>query len=193
MNYDLPTSVTIDGKEYEIRADFRPTLDICVGLNDPDADNEAKALIALKIFYPDYPDIPNTKEALEKCLWFLRGGKEEPKSGGPVLYNWEQDFDLIIAAINKVAGFDIRTVKYNYETNTGGYHWFSFLTCFQEIGDCTFAQVVNIRNKLRKGKKLEKYEREWYERNRDIVDLKTAYSEDEEAEFEKWSGRPVKT
>lgn len=36
MNYDLPTSVTIDGKEYEIRADFRPTLDICVGLNDPE-------------------------------------------------------------------------------------------------------------------------------------------------------------
>ena len=41
-----------------------------------------------------------------------------------------------------------------------------------EIGDCTFANVVSIRNKLSKGIKLEKSEQEFYKENRKMVDLR---------------------
>lgn len=187
MNYGLPKTVNVNGTEYKIRSDFRAVLDICTALKDPDVEEEDRALIALKIFYPDFSNMPSEdyQEAVRQCWIFMNMGKEETHQASPGLYSWEQDFDLIIAAVNKYFGRDVRSDKYM--------HLWTFISAFSEIGDCVFAQVMNIRNKMRSGKKLEKYEREWYERNRDIVDLKTAYSEDEEAEFKKWSGRPVKT
>ena len=39
----------------------------------------------------------------------------------------------------------------------------------------------------RTGKKLEKWEREWYRKNRDLVDLPMKYSESEKALLEEWT------
>ena len=39
--------------------------------------------------------------------------------------------------------------------------------------------MVSIRDKKARGKSLDKQERDFYRRNRDIVDLKTTYSETE--------------
>ena len=44
--------------------------------------------------------------------------------------------------------------------------------------------LVTIRDKLRRGKKLEKHEQEYYRQNRSRVDLKRRYSAEEEAEFD---------
>ena len=44
-----------------------------------------------------------------------------------------------------------------------------------EIGDCLFAQIVNIRDKRARGKKLDKSEAEFYRKNRDIIDIKSRY------------------
>ena len=41
-------------------------------------------------------------------------------------------------------------------------HWWSFLSAFDAIGDGTFATVVGLRDKLRRGKKLEPWELEFY-------------------------------
>ena len=189
--YRLKRSINICDTEYEIRSDYGVILDIIEALNDPDLDNESKALVALKIFYPDFTDMPpeHYEEALKGCYRYVNGWQDDDGQQHPKVMDWEKDFPLVVGAVNRVLGYDVRSVPYDVKSNTGGVPWETFLSAFREIGDCTFAQVVNIRNKIRSGKKLEKYEREWYERNRDIVDLKTAYSEDEEAEFEKWSGR----
>lgn len=45
--------------------------------------------------------------------------------------------------------------------------------------------LVSIRDKLRRGKKLEKWEQEFYRENKDRVDLKTKYTPDELAEQER--------
>ena len=64
-------------------------------------------------------------------------------------------------------------------------HWWTFLGLFSEIGECTFASIVNIRNKRNKGKKLEKHEQEFYVANRQQIDLKRHYSAEQMAEMEK--------
>ena len=52
-----------------------------------------------------------------------------------------------------------------------------------EIGDCTFSTILDIRRKLRKHKKLEKWEREYYDENRELINIKSAHLTDDEDEF----------
>ena len=53
--------------------------------------------------------------------------------------------------------------------------------------ESVFARVLRIREKLRTGRKLEKYERTWYNKNRDLVHLKQKYSKSEEALVNEWT------
>lgn len=181
MNYDLPTKLEISGRQYNIRYDFRPILDICAAVDDPELDQQEKAIAALEIFYPDLEEIHpmDYEEALQKCFWFVNGGEEERKRGGPKLVSWEKDMKYIIAPINRVMKQEIRAIPYDMETNTGGLHWWSFLSAYMEIGDCTFAQIVRIRNLKARGKKMDQSDREWYRQNRDLVDFERVYTEEE--------------
>lgn len=80
----------------------------------------------------------------------------------------------------------IRGIPYDAETNTGGVHWWTFLGAYNNLGDCTFAQVVRIRDKKARGKTLEKDEREWYRRNSDLVNIKNKLSQEEETTISTW-------
>ena len=65
-------------------------------------------------------------------------------------------------------------------------HWWTFLAAYREIGDCTFAIVVRIRDHKARGKALDKTDQEFYRRNRQMVDLKTKYTPQEDAVLDKW-------
>ena len=82
----------------------------------------------------------------------------------------------------------IRDRDYDIETNTGGIHWWTILAAYAEIGDCLFAQIVRIRDKKAKGKPLDKSDREFYRKNRDIIDIKQTYSEAENDLVNLWTG-----
>lgn len=178
MNYRLPESLEIGGIEYAIHSDFRDVLDILEILNDVELDNKDRSLFALLFFYPDFDTIPpeHWQEAMEKCQWFLSGGQEERNGKkSPRMMDWEQDFPYIIAPVNRVLGYESRAAEH--------VHWWTFLSAYMEIGECTFSQIVHIRDQKRRGKSLDKADREWYARNRDIVDLKMKYTSEEEDFF----------
>ena len=128
------------------------------------------------------------QEAVDAFSWFQNGGQETDKKKSPKLVDWEQDYPLILPPINRVFGQDIRGIPYDAETNTGGVHWWTFLGAYNDLGDCTFAQVVRIRDKKARGKTLEKDEREWYRRNSNIVNMKHKLSQEEETTISKWLG-----
>lgn len=180
--YDLPTSLEINGAEYEIRSDYRAVLDIMAALSDKEIDDFDRAEAVFTIFYPGFEDMPQSdyEEATRQCFWFIRGGEEEPKRPSPKLVSWEQDFRYIVSPVNKVIGRDIRSMDY--------LHWWTFLAAYMEIGDCLFSQIVNIRNKQAIGRPLDKSEREFYKKNRDIVDIKRSYTEAEDEFFKKFGG-----
>ena len=77
--YDLPESLTVAGRDYSVRWDFRAAMDIFAALNDPDLGDQERALVCLGIFYPDWEEIPpeDYGEALRQCFWFLNGGQDE--------------------------------------------------------------------------------------------------------------------
>ncbi|MBR2680489.1 MAG: hypothetical protein IKE23_07015 [Exiguobacterium sp.] len=181
MNYKLPTELEIGGVRYNIRSDFRPALDILTALGDPELTDEDKANVVVRILYPDWKKIPrkDIQEAVNKGIWFIAGGKEDDGKKSPRLMDWEQDFEYIIAPVNRIAGTDLRGQEY--------VHWWTFLSYYYEIGECAFSQIVSIRQKRKKGKKLEKWEQEWYRDNRDAVDLKAKYTKSEDDIIAKWT------
>lgn len=189
MRYDLPKSVEIDGVEFQIRYDYRVILDIFEAMNDPDLNDQERTLAVLQMFYPDFDCIEDHNSAIKECLKFINGGQDEKKDGKqPRLISWEQDFPYIVAPVNRVLGQEIRGIEYDVETNTGGLHWWTFLSAYFEIGDCLFAQIVRIRDKKARGKKLEKSEQEFYKKNRDLIDVKVHYSESENDLVKMWTG-----
>lgn len=187
MNYTLPTTLTVGEREYAIRTDFRVILDLIEIFNDPDFTDADKAEAILEMFYIDTPE--DMQEAIHQCYVFIDMGDDTSLRRSPArLVDWEKDFRYIIAPVNRVLGYDARSVRYNGEENTGGLHWWTFLSAYMEIGECLFAQIVTMRDKARRGSRLEKHEREWLRRNRELVDLPRKYSEADAEMERKWAG-----
>lgn len=189
MNYSLPKSVKNGNKTLSVRYDFRVILELIEMLSDPELNNEEKAEGLISMFYCNPEEITDYSEAITECFKFIDQGGDEPKKKGPKLVNWEQDFDMIIAPVNRVMGCECRSIEYDPETNTGGMHWWTFISAYMEMGqDCLFSQVISIRDKLARGTPLDKYERKWYIRNRDLVDFKHSYTDAEDELIKQWTG-----
>lgn len=172
-DWGLPTSTVIGGEEFVIRADFRDVLNILCILEDAELNDNERGALALEIFYPDFDKLnkDNAKEAAEYMQWFLNGGEMSTKRPKMKLADWKQDFPYIISPVNKVLGYEARAAEF--------VHWWTFLAAYCEIGECFFAHVVAIRKKKRAGKKLEKWERDFYRENRDKIDFQTQLTTDE--------------
>lgn len=187
--WDLPTTINIHGTEYRIRSDFRAVLDVLTAMNDPDlflpdADEWEQQAVRMStmttIIYPDYELIPRDyyMEACNKAIQFIdMGMKEDSKRPLPRLMDWDQDGQIIIPAINRVVGKEIRALEYM--------HWWTFMGAYMEIGDCLFSQIVSVRGKKAKGKKLDTWEKEFVHENRDLVELEKRYSQEELEEQER--------
>ena len=169
--YELPCELRINDHDYSIRTDYRDILKIIAALNDPDLDEESKIYVLLSILYTDTVASSDVEEAIRVGFSFISAGQEDDGKPHPRLMDWEQDAHMIIPAINRVAGKEIRAEKY--------IHWWTFVGYYMEIGEGTFSTVVGIRQKKLKGKKLEKHEQEFYRQNREIVDLKVKQSTEE--------------
>ena len=191
----LPTSLEINGKEYRIRTDYRVVLDILSAMNDPDIfepdmteeeKNQERVLTLLEILYIDFDELRprDYEEAMKKgCEFIDCGFREDKKKPRPQLMNWEQDAPVVIPAINKTVGKDVRAEEYM--------HWWTFFGAYMEVGESTFATIVSIRDKKAKGKKLEKWEEEYYKEHKELVDLrikKFERSEEEKQELRELFG-----
>ncbi len=178
MNFSLTNTVRIGDADYLVRTDFRVILEIFVMLDDPDLTDVDKTEALLRMFYVERP--ANVEEGLKAFADFVnprRVGKREKLSSR--LLDWSQDFDLMIAPINHILGAECRAMP--------ELHWHTFLAAYMEIPpESVFARVLRIREKLRNGKKLEKYERTWYKKNLDMVNLRSKYSQSEKEILESW-------
>lgn len=172
----LPTTLTVDEKEYKIRTDFRIALTIFEAFEDVELNEKEKALVMLELLFEEIPT--NVEDALKQASWFLDGGKQyEEFNKSKKIMDWEQDESIIFSAINKVAGCETREKEYM--------HWWTFLGYFSEIEEGLFSTVINIRQKRNSGKKLEKYEQEFYRNNKTLIDLKQRYTAEEQKEIDR--------
>ena len=171
--WELPVKISLHGREYGIYSDYRDILEIIGYLDDPDLPEFVRWRVALALFYKEEIPAPNRKEAMDALASFIAGGRHQGRPG-PRLLDWEQDADAIVADVNKAAGFEIRAVPY--------LHWWTFLAYFHAIGEGQLSGLVAIRDKLRRGKPLEKWEQAFYRENRERIVLKQRYTPGEIAQ-----------
>lgn len=184
--YDLPTSVTVNGESFKIRAkgDFRMVLQCFNILNAEDLNENEKCIACLMVFYEKYNVVEDVlkiskvefESAVREMFAFMNIGQEESeKSRSAVkLIDWEKDSLLIASAINNVAGKEVRAAKY--------VHWWTFIGYYMAIGDCALSQIVAIRHKIAHGEKLEKYEKKFRSENPQFFNIDYRTAEQKQAE-----------
>lgn len=179
--WDLPVEVKIDGTVYHItkKCDYRVVLDVICALNDNNLTEYEKVICSLLLFYKEFTrenviNCPYIEILTKEMFRIINGGDEDTTTDNkPRLMDWEHDFSQIAPPVSRVLGYDVRTPdKYT--------HWYTFLGGYMEIGECTFQNVVSIRSKRAKGKKLEKWEQEFYLENKKMVDLPQNLTEEEQ-------------
>ena len=173
----LPQALEVGGRTYDIRTDFRSILRIIAAFADDELTVQEKIYVVLRQIYKDFDSIPfdSYAEAYEKAMWFVNCGDEPNERESPKIIDWKKDEQLIFPAINKVAGQEVRLSQYM--------HWWTFLGFFRSIDrEDTYGYILMLRQKRAQGKKFEKWESEYWSKNRDICDLNITTSSGEDAE-----------
>jgi hypothetical protein len=174
MNYfDNIKSLIIEGKEYPIRTDYRDILTIIEAFEDKELTRYEKFDVMIDILYIEKP--PLIKETFEKAIYFLdvnidalvynkkvNYNSNQNNNNNYRLYSFIKDWQMIASAMNKYFGFSIREKDY--------IHWFDFIGAFNDLGECTFTHIIDIRKRKRENK-LTKEERQYYYKNREWIDL----------------------
>ena len=178
----LPEALTVGGEEYPIRTDYRNVLQVFEAFQDPKLTQEEKWIVAIYLLFENFScdddvleaaqDGFDLGEAMKQISWFISAGQPEKQVLEQPTYNWTQDEQMIFSAVNKVAGKETRELEY--------LHWWTFLGYFNEVGEGTFSFIVGIRNKLNKGKKLEKHEKEFLSHNKELVLMKKPLTKEEQ-------------
>lgn len=182
----LPEVLAVGGEDYPVRTDYRNILQVFEAFQDPELQPEEKWIVAIYLLFEDFTcddDVLQAaqnefslEEAMKQISWFISAGHPENQVLELPTYNWKQDEQMIFSAVNKVAGRETRELEY--------LHWWTFLGYFNEVGEGTFSFVVGIRNKLNKGKKLEKHEKEFLSRNKELVKLEKPKTREEQEQEE---------
>lgn len=177
----LPESLTVAGVDYPIRSDYRNVLQLFEASSDSDLSQDEKWIVAIYLLFEDFSCADDVFEAIEngfdiedaakQITWFILMGKDTKDKKELPAYDWEQDEQMIFSAVNKVYRGEVREVEYM--------HWWTFLGYFNEIDEGMFSFIVGIRDKLNHHKKLEKHEREFLNKNRDLVKIKPRLSKEE--------------
>lgn len=165
--YSLQTSVVIDDEEFNIResGDYRMVLDCFKVLEDMELTKQERLVTCLIIFYDgmetieDLGQLPDMAKAVKAMYEFFNCGQSESPGihSSYKLVDWESDESLIVSAVNKVAQKEVRAESY--------IHWWTFMGYYMAVGDSPLSNIVSMRNKIVKGKKLEKHEREFRSEN----------------------------
>jgi len=182
---DLPTSVEIDGVDYNISSNFRSYIRLELIMNDSDLTEVEKLYIMLQMFYGDQK-INNLQKAVDAILWMYRGGEEITKQetteyeGDYItpkpIYDFNYDADLIYAAFLTQYNIDLNSIEYM--------HWWKFKALLRGLSEeskfskVLFYRTVKITSDMTKEQK--KFYREM-KRIHGLPDNRT--EEDKEAEF----------
>ena len=190
--YELPTTVPVKGTVYNIRnkADYRVILDIIGTYEDVELTEEERIVVSLIMFYEclesvdDIFDEFNTPELLEEAVIEMNkfislydediGYKTQHK-----VIDWVQDEQLIVSAINGVAKTEIRALEY--------LHWWTFISFYMAIGESALATIVGIRDKIARGKKLDKTEKEFKRNNPQYFRWKSEQEQTNQLLLEIWN------
>jgi hypothetical protein len=143
---ELPETLTVAGKEYAIRSDFRTALRVLLAFEDNGLTMLEKQMVLVENLFVETP--AEIAEAGRAAIAFLDGGgddeKEDSTGGGLRLYSFSKDANIIYAAFQQTHGIDLQKAQL---------HWWQFLALFMDMGaDTTFCNLIGLRKRVKTGK-----------------------------------------
>ncbi len=135
----LPKTVTIDGREYPIRYDFRIGMKL-ERIRCSEVDDTMRIIRLLQMYYPELPE--NISEAINQMLWFYRCGEPEEdkeaekdkrqryqrRNSHKPAFSFAQDAPYIYAAFKEQYGIDLTREDM---------HWWKFMALFESLNEET--------------------------------------------------------
>lgn len=143
---ELPETLTVAGKEYAIRSDFRTALRVLLAFEDNGLTMLEKQMVLIDNLFVETP--ADIAEAGRAAIAYLDGGgddgEEESTEGGLRLYSFSKDANIIYAAFQQTHGIDLQKAQL---------HWWQFLALFMDMGaDTTFCNLIGLRKRVKTGK-----------------------------------------
>ena len=192
----LPSTVNIDGTEYQIHTDFRTGIRFEELMRGRRSDEE-KIMGMLQMYYTAVPK--DIEKAIDVILNFYSCGEEkkESKKNGPkksqkALYSFSQDAPYIYAAFLQQYGINLNRIPDN------SLHWWEFMALFESLDDDTLIRkIMYYRNVSTAGMSAKERKRilklkELYKLEDDIpTDAKTALAK-KNADMKAYIKRRVK-
>lgn len=170
----VPTTVSINNKKYEINSDFRTSILFEMMMQDENLSDEDKVVATLELYYTECPT--NISEAMDKVLWFYRGGKDilisNSNSKGKSIknvYHFEYDDEYIYAAFLDQYNIDLQDIEY--------LHWWKFKAMFKALKeDNEIVKIMGYRS-MDISKIKDKEQREHYKKLKKMYEIPKSKNE----------------
>ena len=171
----LPSSVKIDGTEYEINSDFRTSVLFSLLMEDDNLSEEEKVLQALNLYYPVVPN--NLEEAIEQIKWFYSCGKldnpignKKAKASSKKVFDFEVDANYIYSAFMSQYNIDLQDIE--------ELHWWKFKALLEGLKeDNKLSKIIEYRS-VDLSKIKDKEQRKFYKDMQKQYSLKKENEED---------------
>ena len=179
----LPSSVKINGTEYDINSDFRTSVLFSLLMEDDNLSEEEKVLQALNLYYPVVPD--NLEEAIEQIKWFYSCGKldnpignKKVRASSKKVFDFEVDANYIYSAFMSQYNIDLQDIEQ--------LHWWKFKALLEGLKeDNKLSKIIEYRS-VDLSKIKDKEQRKFYK------DMQKQYSLNKESKedlklLEEWN------
>lgn len=171
----LPSSVKINGTEYDINSDFRTSVLFSLLMEDDSLNEEEKVLQALNLYYPVVPD--NLEEAIEQIKWFYSCGKlnnpignKKARASSKKLFDFEVDANYIYSAFMSQYNIDLQDIEQ--------LHWWKFKALLEGLKeDNKLSKIIEYRS-MDLSKIKDKEQRKFYKDMQKQYSLKKENEED---------------
>lgn len=154
---------------YALDTDFRIGIMATQALSDVDLTDAEKISVALQLIFKD--EIPPLEEANEAIEWYING--------------WNHDNHVKTASKEAVMDFNMDAgrifsafmAQYRINLNIENMHFWQFMILLSNLGECSYTQVIEIRQKDLKG--MDRKQRKIYEQSKRMYAIKTEMSEED--------------
>lgn len=178
----LPTTVDIDGIEYEINSDFRTSILFSMAMEDENLSEEDKLITAIELYYKVTPH--DVKKAIDKILWFYSCDKDnnntKSSSGksSKKVFDYDIDSNYIFSAFLTQYNMDLNTIEY--------LHWWKFKALFDSLDeDLMLCKIIKYRS-VDLSKIKDKEEKAYYKKMKETYEIKEKISQEELNELDEW-------
>lgn len=181
----LPSSVEIDGTEYDINTDFRISVLFSLLMEDDELTEEQKVLQALSLYYPVIPT--DIGKAIEQIKWFYSCGKSDKpigskkrKANSKKVFDFEADSNYIYSAFMSQYRIDLQDIRQ--------LHWWKFKALLEGLKeDNKLSKIIEYRS-VDLSKIKDKEQRKFYKDMQKQYSLKKENKEDLKL-LEEWNNK----